>query len=267
MKSHRIAILFCLGFSSFFHLVRAEEPSVMLTFNGLRFGCFPVVDVPYTAEETTSELRTGNWWEVRRRVFVARDSQGRTVRRERIEHRVVNGVAESNDTTVTINDPSAHTFARWVEGVVGETSITVIDFHPSCAPRLPEEAHETLIGTGPGAIVAYDKAWLLAQRTRIPMYTDIHSELLGERVVEGLKVEGLHTTMATPVGSGPDAISAGENWYSPKLQLVLIDARTPRPGETTKVELKNIRLVEPDPDLFKSPDGYHLIGLEGRDEK
>ena len=125
MKSHRIAILFCLGFSSFFHLVRAEEPSVMLTFNGLRFGCFPVVDVPYTAEETTSELRTGNWWEVRRRVFVARDSQGRTVRRERIEHRVVNGVAESSDTTVTINDPSAHTFARWVEG---ETSITVIDF-------------------------------------------------------------------------------------------------------------------------------------------
>ena len=258
MKSHRIAILFCLGFSSFFHLVRAEEPSVMLTFNGLRFGCFPVVNVPYTAEQTTSELRTGNWWEVRRRVFVARDSQGRTVRRERIEHRVVNGVAESSDTTVTINDPSAHTFARWVEGVEGETSITVIDFHPNCAPRLPEEAHETLIGTGPGAIVAYDKAWLLAQRTRIPMYTDIHSELLGERVVEELKVEGLHTTMATPVGSGPDAISAGENWYSPKLQLVLIDAQTPRPGETTKVELKNIRLAEPDPDLFKSPDGYHL---------
>ena len=66
------------------------------------------------------------------------------MRRERIEHRVVNGVAESNDTTVTINDPSAHTFARWVEGVVGETSITVIDFHPSCAPRLPEELTKPL---------------------------------------------------------------------------------------------------------------------------
>ena len=71
-------------------------------------------------------------------------------------------------------------------------------------------------------------------------------------------MEGLHTTTATPVGSGPDAISTDENWYSPKLQLVLIDAQTPRPGETTKVELKNIRLVEPDPDLFKFPDGYHL---------
>ena len=182
MKLHRIAILFGLGFSSFFPLVRAEEPSAVLTFNGLRFGCFPVVNVPYTAEQTTSELRTGNWWEVRRRVFVARDSQGRTLRRERIEHRVVNGLDDSNETTVTINDPSAHTFASWVEGVEGETSITVIDFYPSCAPRLPEEAHETLIGTGPGAIVAYDKAWLLAQRFRIPMYTDIHSELLGSEL-------------------------------------------------------------------------------------
>jgi hypothetical protein len=90
------------------------------------------------------------------------------------------------------------------------------------------------------------------------MYTDIYSELLGERVVEGLAVKGLHTTTATPVGSEPDAIATGETWYSAKLQLVLIHAQTPRPGETTKVELKNISLVEPDPDLFKSPDGYHL---------
>ena len=258
MKLHRISILICLGFGSFFHLVRAEEPSVMLTFNGLRFGCLPVVNVPYTAEETTSELRTGNWWEVRRRVFVARDSQGRTLNRERMGYMAVNGVREPNYTSVTINDPSAHTFANWVEGVEGETSITVSDFHRSCAPRLPVEAHETLIGTGPGAVVAYDKAWLLAQRSQAPMYTDIYSDLLGKRVVEGLPVEGLRTTTATPVGSGPDAIWTDENWYSPELQLVLIHAQTTRPGETTKVELKNIRLVEPDPDLFKFPKGYHL---------
>ena len=53
-------------------------------------------------------------------------------------------------------------------------------------------------------------------------------------------------------------LSDGRQLVSPKLQLVLIDLRTPRPGEATKVELKKIRLVEPDPDLFKSPDGYHL---------
>jgi hypothetical protein len=29
-------------------------------------------------------------------------------------------------------------------------------------------------------------------------------------------------------------------------------------GETMKLELKNIKLVEPDPDLFKFPDGYPL---------
>ena len=86
---------------------------------------------------------------------------------------------------MTINDPSAHTFTKWVEGVEDETSITVSPSYPSCAPRWPEEAHETLIGTGPGAIVAYDKEWLLSHTTQLPMYTDIHSELLGERIVEG----------------------------------------------------------------------------------
>jgi hypothetical protein len=259
MKLHRIAILICLGFGSFFQLVRAEEPLIMLTFNGQRFGCLPVLNVPYTAEETTSELRTGNWWEVKRRVFVARDSQGRTLRRERTEHMFVNGAPHPNYTTVTINDPSADTFTSWVEGVEGETSIAVSHSYPSCAPRLPKEARETLIGTGPGAVVAYDKEWLLGHPSKFPMYEDIHSELLGERVVEGLTVEGLRSTMATPVGPGiPDAISTGDTWYSPELQVALITAQTPRPGETTKVELKKIRLEEPDPDLFKVPDGYHL---------
>jgi hypothetical protein len=258
MKLHRIAILVCLGFGGLFQLVRAEESSVMLTFNGLRFECFPVVNVPYTAEETASRFRTGNWRE-RPPVFVARDSQGRTLRRQRIKNMFVKGAIHPNYTTVTINDPSAHTFTEWIEGVEDETSITVSLSYPACAPQWPEEAHETLIGTGPGAIVSYDKEWLLAHHTGSPMYTDIHSELLGEQMVEGQSVEGLRTTTVTPIGSGmPDAIRTGDRWYSPKLQLVLIDLRTPRPGEATKVELKKIRLVEPDPDLFKAPDGYHL---------
>src|ERR1700677_1816205 len=125
MKLHRIAILVCLGFGCFFQLVRAEEQSVMLTFNGQHFECFPVLNIPYTAEETTSELRKSNWRDVKARVFVARDSQGRTLRRERNEHMFVNGAPHPNYTTVTINDPSAHTFTRWVEGVEDETSITV----------------------------------------------------------------------------------------------------------------------------------------------
>jgi len=171
----------------------------------------------------------------------------------------VKGATHPDYTTVTISDPSGHKVTKWVEGVEDETSITVSHSYPSCAPRWPEEAHETLIGTGPGAIVAYDKEWLLSHTTQFPMYTDIHSELLGERMVEGQSVEGLRRTMITPIGSTvPDLISTDDRWYSPKLQLVLIDSNTPRPGETTKVELKKIQLVEPDPDLFKPPDGYHL---------
>ncbi|MEA3008098.1 MAG: hypothetical protein QOI94_3367 [Acidobacteriaceae bacterium] len=258
MKLRRIAILVCLGLGGLFQLVRAEESSVMFTFNGLRFECFPVVNVPYTAEETASRFHMGNW-RVSPPVFVARDSQGRTLRRQRIKNMFVKGAIHPNYTTVTINDPSAHTFTKWIEGVEDETSITVGLSYPACAPRWPEEAHETLVGTGPGAIVAYDKEWLLALHTESPMYTDIHSELLGEQMVEGQSVEGLRTTKFTPGDSGmPDVIWTGDRWYSPKLQLVLIDLRTSRPPEATKVELKKIRLLEPDPDLFKPPDGYHL---------
>ena len=127
MKLHCIAILVCLGFGSFFQLARAEDLSVMVDFDGQRFGCFPVVNVPYIAEETTSELRTGNWWEVKARVFVARDSKGRTLRRQPIEDMFVNGATHPNYATVTINDPAAHTFTKWVEGVEDERSITVGD--------------------------------------------------------------------------------------------------------------------------------------------
>ena len=170
MKLHCIAILVCLGFGSFFQLARAEDLSVMVDFDGQRFGCFPVVNVPYIAEETTSELRTGNWWEVKARVFVARDSKGRTLRRQPIEDMFVNGATHPNYATVTINDPAAHTFTKWVEGVEDERSITVGD-SPSCAPRRPEEAHETLIGTGAGAMVAYDKEWLLSHHHPV---SDVH---------------------------------------------------------------------------------------------
>ena len=259
MKLHRMAILLCLGFGSFFQFARAEAPSVMVEFNGQRFACFPVVNVPYIAEETTSQLRTGNWWEVKARVLVARDSEGRTVRRQRIEDMFVNGATHPNYTIVSINDPAANTLTGWVEGVEGETSITVGDSFPSCGTRRPPEAHETLIGTGPGALVTYDKEWLLAHQPGSPMYTDFHSEFLGERMVEGQSVEGLRTTTVTSGNASiPDEIRTGDRWYSSQLQLMLIESRTPRPGETTKVELKNIRLVEPDPDLFKFPDGYHL---------
>src|ERR1700733_652820 len=175
MKLHCISILVCLGFGSFFQLARAEDSSIMVDFDGQRFGCFPVVNVLYIAEEITSELRTGNWWEVKARVFVARDSKGRTLRRQPTEDMFVNGATHPNYAIMTINDPAAHTFTKWVEGVEDERSITVGD-SPSCAPRRPEEAHETLIGTGPGAMVAYDKEWLLSHTTHFPMYTDIHSE-------------------------------------------------------------------------------------------
>src|ERR1700721_3342111 len=107
MKLHRIAILFFLRFGHFFQFARGETSAVFVEFNGQRFACFPVVNAPYIAEETTSQLRTGNWWEVKARVLVDRDSKRRQLRRQRVEDMFVKGATPPNHTMGTNKHPPA----------------------------------------------------------------------------------------------------------------------------------------------------------------
>jgi len=88
---------------------------------------------------------------------------------------------------------------------------------------------------------------------------EIHSEDLGEKVLEGLNVKGERLTATFPagaVGNERPLEASLETWYSPDLHVFLYRKRIdPRFGEIL-YRLTNIKRIEPDPSLFRIPRGY-----------
>jgi hypothetical protein len=263
MKTRQLCFLTWFAFScASTHVGRAQGQSVPILFDGERSGCKAVLNAPYVAEKTTSDLREGGWWEVIRRVSVARDSQGRTMRRERSASMSVNGSDSGIRYSRIISDPAAGTITRWIEE---EATVTVSHHYPVCF-SFPAEAKTTLSGTGPGAVVFVDYDWQLARmRASGPWVSRFHNEFLGDRYVQGLRAEGLRRTDTLTGyvdGKEVDSFATGEQWYSPGLQIRMIEAQTERPRETRLVEVKKLRLEEPAPALFKLPGGAHIVDAD-----
>jgi len=91
-------------------------------------------------------------------------------------------------------------------------------------------------------------------------------ESLGKQIMEGINVEGARTTSTIPtgkIGNDRPIEIVSEKWYSPELQLNIMTRHSdPRFGETT-YRLTNINRTEPDPSLFRVPDGYKLTESKG----
>jgi len=85
---------------------------------------------------------------------------------------------------------------------------------------------------------------------------------LGRRAYEGLEVAGKRVTRTTnsdQAGNDAPYQSTREQWVYPQLNLMVDEIeRDPVDGERV-VELTNIRTVEPDPDLFKIPEGTQMM--------
>jgi hypothetical protein len=263
MKTRQLCFLTWFAFSCVStHVGRAQGQSVPVLFDGERSGCKAVLNAPYMAEETTSDLREGGWWEVIRRVSVARDSRGHTMRRERSVSMSANGVDSGVRYSMLINDPATRTITSWIEG---DATVTVAHQYPSCF-SFPAEAKTILSGTGPGAVVFVDYDWHLARlRASGPWVSRFHNEYLGGRNVQGLRAEGLRitSTLTDDInGRAVNSLSTSERWYSPDLQISMIHSETTRPGETRLVEVKKLRREEPDPALFKLPDGAHVVDAD-----
>jgi hypothetical protein len=93
------------------------------------------------------------------------------------------------------------------------------------------------------------------------MSGDFKTEPLEPRTIEGLRAEGIRTTMNIPAGTIGNALPIeviSERWYSPELQIVLMTRRyDPRIGETI-YRLTNIVRGEPSPELFKIPADFRI---------
>lgn len=87
-------------------------------------------------------------------------------------------------------------------------------------------------------------------------------EHLGTRTIEGVSAEGTRTTITIPAGQIGNELAietVTERWYSPELQVTVMNKRSdPRTGTTT-YSLKNIIRSEPSPTMFEVPADYKLV--------
>lgn len=85
------------------------------------------------------------------------------------------------------------------------------------------------------------------------------TESLGNKTIDGLTVEGTRYTRTIPagkIGNDKAIVITTEEWYSPKLQMVVSRTHTdPRFGTMT-YQLSNISLNEPPQSMFVVPEGY-----------
>ena len=80
----------------------------------------------------------------------------------------------------------------------------------------------------------------------------------------GLEVTGTRTTQVIPAGTvdnDREFTVVSETWTSPELKIVLRQMTSdPRTGRVT-AELSNIDRSEPDPSLFKLPEGTRTMDI------
>jgi TonB family protein len=88
-----------------------------------------------------------------------------------------------------------------------------------------------------------------------------NTESLGKQMIEGVEAEGTRTVQTIPagaVGNERPIEIVRERWYSPELQMVVLNRSVdPRVGETT-MRLTNILRSEPDASLFQIPSDYTI---------
>jgi hypothetical protein len=190
-----------------------------------------------------------------------RDSQGRERREE-----TANGVVRS----IFITDP--------VEGVSYSLQPSLKE-----ARKGPQQALRIVTaGGGIGVGIGVGRGGTSTTETRtFTMSTpgngpetfifnqEVHSsktkpvvENLGTQSIEGVSAEGTRTTVTIPagqIGNELPIVTVTERWYSPELQVTVVNKRTdPRTGTTT-YKLTNVNRGEPSPTLFQVPSDYTVI--------
>lgn len=91
---------------------------------------------------------------------------------------------------------------------------------------------------------------------------DVRQESIGSRRIAGIETVGLRFTRVIPAGQlsndGPVQVTE-ERWESPELKLVVFSrVSDPRVG-IVEYQLRNVRRVNPPPDLFVVPSDYTIV--------
>jgi hypothetical protein len=228
-----------------------------------------VKDQPYQAQTTTEIKQTladGSHIAQTTTATVARDSEGRTVRIQKLSTigpwKSKSDSDGSSTTLTSIFDPVAKTHIDY-------TADTTVAHELPLPPELPSGTATTVtangFAVGPSAPPTVNMMFSVQSRAGSPPPDkgegDAKTESLGTKTIEGLQVTGTRTVNTIPagaIGNDKDIVVTRETWYSPELKLVIQSTQNdPRFGETT-YSLTNIQRNEPDETLFQIPAGYKV---------
>ena len=89
------------------------------------------------------------------------------------------------------------------------------------------------------------------------------TESLGTKTIDGVVAFGTRTTLTYPPGTASNndktTSTVNESWTSPQLGTVVLMQHSGALVPEFTTALTNIKYSEPDPSLFKVPDGYQII--------
>jgi hypothetical protein len=220
-------------------------------------GNFEVVkNQPYKAQVTTETTRTlsdGSHITQNATAMIARDSEGRTVRAEKLG---------TGPTITSIFDPVAEKHIDYL------SDNKIAHVLPLPSPGVSSSGEQMAMSTGfsgfaagPGgnavSFLAKDRAILSQPSSKASTTT----QTLGTKTIDGLEVTGTRSTSTIPagaIGNEKDLTTTREEWYSPVLKLVIQSTQTdPRFGQTT-YSLTDIEQGPPDEALFQVPPDYKI---------
>lgn len=234
-------------------------------------GSYP--NLPYSAKSTTTWVTPksdGSVVTSAQETLLYRDAEGRTrseitggtqtmTYRDSEGHTRTVDVPQTDGSgkhTVTVADPIEGLTFSWT---IDEQSARKQVMVRRSTPRPPANPTQTT----PARPEPPDTIRLVqSDRNRI--------ETLGGQTINGLYAEGYReTTLLRDASTGADRTATIEEWLSPDLKIVvrkiLTDQRfsseTHPEGAVHRTDVTDVNRTDPDPELFKLPEGYEVVEL------
>ena len=197
------------------------------------------------------KLPDGTMFRQERLTKEARDSQGRHY----VEMRIPSSLSSENpifdDVTVRVEDPVGN---AWIGWDVDKREATITHFKPRANPRPRVPAPE-------GGGRSFSVSLRMIGKDGKPIETQPHNENLGMKLVSGTEACGNRFTETFPPGSRMNdkpVTVVRESWFSPELGIqVKSVVEDPGFGVNTR-EILGLDRGEPDPSLFRVPEGYRV---------
>ncbi len=213
-----------------------------------------VTGAPFSANvttQTTQTLADGNTIQHSTTGTFARDSQGRTRRDMTLP--AIGPFAASGETPphmVEINDA--------VAGVH-----YILDPSLKIAHKMERRGrgkHANITTSGPMSVPDDQSAGVaIAVQPGPNDQNEVTTASLGTQTVNGVEAQGTRYTRTIPagqIGNSKPITIVTERWYSPDLQMVVMNKRTDPMNGNSVTQFTDIQRGEPDPTLFQVPSDY-----------